>query len=239
LQIFGRAQLSCTISTKNLTCALSPYRFLFLSLSRSLSIYLSRSPSFVLSLADVSSSSCKKAAFSHPPQTHNGLGSANPHTCSHCTHINTSTLALTLSLSLFLSLYIYICIYIYIYVYIYQYICLYIYIYIYTHTFIYIYICIYMSLSLTPCRSLSQMPVPDFSMPYNVITLTCTVLALCYGPSILQRPPYTSVQWSHDPLRPLCKGVTTESRPRYLHRPRPLLRSIHSPTSPTRYVTPF
>ncbi|KAJ1482194.1 Gpi16 subunit, GPI transamidase component-domain-containing protein [Baffinella frigidus] len=28
---------------------------------------------------------------------------------------------------------------------------------------------------------LLQMPVPDFSMPYNVITLTCTVLALCYG----------------------------------------------------------
>jgi len=26
-----------------------------------------------------------------------------------------------------------------------------------------------------------QMPVPDFSMPYNVITMTCTVLALCFG----------------------------------------------------------
>jgi len=25
------------------------------------------------------------------------------------------------------------------------------------------------------------MPTPDFSMPYNVITLTCTVLALCFG----------------------------------------------------------
>jgi hypothetical protein len=24
-------------------------------------------------------------------------------------------------------------------------------------------------------------PTPDFSMPYNVITLTCTVLALFYG----------------------------------------------------------
>lgn len=28
---------------------------------------------------------------------------------------------------------------------------------------------------------LLQSPMPDFSMPYNVITLTCTVLALFFG----------------------------------------------------------
>ncbi len=26
-------------------------------------------------------------------------------------------------------------------------------------------------------------PTPDFSMPYNVITLTCTVMALFFGPA--------------------------------------------------------
>lgn len=28
---------------------------------------------------------------------------------------------------------------------------------------------------------LVSLPTPDFSMPYNVITLTCTVIALCFG----------------------------------------------------------
>jgi phosphatidylinositol glycan class T len=28
---------------------------------------------------------------------------------------------------------------------------------------------------------LVQLPTPDFSMPYNVITLTCTVAALLFG----------------------------------------------------------
>lgn len=28
---------------------------------------------------------------------------------------------------------------------------------------------------------LIRLPTPDFSMPYNVITLTCTVLALFFG----------------------------------------------------------
>ena len=32
---------------------------------------------------------------------------------------------------------------------------------------------------------LLQCPTPDFSMPYNVITLTCTVLALFFGRSCL------------------------------------------------------
>lgn len=32
----------------------------------------------------------------------------------------------------------------------------------------------------TPTLLLS-MPLPDFTMPYNVITLTCTVIALFYG----------------------------------------------------------
>ena len=26
-----------------------------------------------------------------------------------------------------------------------------------------------------------QLPTPDFSMPYNVITITCTVMALFFG----------------------------------------------------------
>lgn len=28
---------------------------------------------------------------------------------------------------------------------------------------------------------LVNLPTPDFSMPYNVICLTCTVVAVCYG----------------------------------------------------------
>lgn len=28
---------------------------------------------------------------------------------------------------------------------------------------------------------LVSLPTPDFSMPYNVICLTCTVVAVCYG----------------------------------------------------------
>lgn len=28
---------------------------------------------------------------------------------------------------------------------------------------------------------LLSLPTPDFSMPYNVIILTCTVVALCFG----------------------------------------------------------
>lgn len=28
---------------------------------------------------------------------------------------------------------------------------------------------------------LLALPTPDFSMPYNVIILTCTVVALCFG----------------------------------------------------------
>jgi hypothetical protein len=28
---------------------------------------------------------------------------------------------------------------------------------------------------------LASLPTPDFSMPYNVITLTCTVIALFFG----------------------------------------------------------
>lgn len=31
---------------------------------------------------------------------------------------------------------------------------------------------------------LLQCPTPDFSMPYNVITMTCTVLALFFGRSV-------------------------------------------------------
>merc|ERR1712062_754793 len=29
---------------------------------------------------------------------------------------------------------------------------------------------------------LANLPTPDFSMPYNVICLTCTVIALAFGP---------------------------------------------------------
>ena len=28
---------------------------------------------------------------------------------------------------------------------------------------------------------LVSLPTPDFSMPYNVVCLTCTVVAVCYG----------------------------------------------------------
>lgn len=36
-------------------------------------------------------------------------------------------------------------------------------------------------LLLTTSSHSVLLPTPDFSMMYNVITLTCTVLALCYG----------------------------------------------------------
>ncbi|GFG37943.1 hypothetical protein Cfor_05918 [Coptotermes formosanus] len=52
------------------------------------------------------------------------------------------------------------------------------------------------------------MPTPDFSMPYNVICLACTVVALAFGPlhNITTKrqqkaPPYV-VQYIHR----CCKG---------------------------------
>ena len=51
---------------------------------------------------------------------------------------------------------------------------------------------------------LLQCPTPDFSMPYNVITMTCTVLALFFGRSCVPAAP---------PLCPLVpRHMCTRSR---------------------------
>ena len=54
---------------------------------------------------------------------------------------------------------------------------------------------------------LLQSPMPDFSMPYNVITLTCTVLALFFGRSRPQPAPTCSCL----PL-PVVRAPTPRSR---------------------------
>jgi phosphatidylinositol glycan class T len=36
-------------------------------------------------------------------------------------------------------------------------------------------------MNIGPDSAVVNLPTPDFSMPYNVITLTCTVVALFFG----------------------------------------------------------
>jgi hypothetical protein len=44
--------------------------------------------------------------------------------------------------------------------------------------------------------SLLHLPTPDFSMPYNVITLTCTVIALFFGSAFnLLTRQFEPIRW--------------------------------------------